>query len=367
MYSSNVVDANHDPFFDGIRLGFENVVGHYSIDGLKVGDDKETAQLQGGTELLLPLQVFQEADFTLNGHMTILPGGSDGDGLTLNGDLHFTDTTLGVSVDSDGSGLWLDDVTYDISMRDSALDVDERGVVLDSGLYVSTMDIGNVRVGEKKTGDSFGRVVVSTLEKNSLTYLRSGGAGDVCIGGSGASSSACESDGGRWEERGDEGVTIGINAQFVDKNSLTAEERALVDAIDPNADTKLGWYRSDAKVGIEAVGITTADDGLTVELAVDVAETIVKDVDQTDGLLKRVLLDGSGQEELVSDAELIAKLSSGYTNPVGFAVDTKVEFSQLKIGEINMTHHTGGSQPIYYGAQFENVSLRANITATPIR
>ncbi|GAA3922578.1 DUF6160 family protein [Litoribacillus peritrichatus] len=403
LYANNIVDANADPFFDGVRIGFEDVVGHYSIDGLRVGaegEDKNSLALQGGTELLLPLQIFQEADFTLNGNVTILPGSleveegtyipGEGEqnestystGLTINGDLHFTDTTFGISVDSDGSGLWLDDVTYDISMRNSTLNVDDRGVILDSGLYVSNMDIGNVRLGEKNTGESLGRVVISTLENNSLTYIRSGGAGGVCIGASGGQSS-CVNNGGRWEDRGDEGVTIGINAKFIDKDkvesdssdqTLTQAERHnagklldKINSIDPNADTKLGWYRSDGKVGIEAVGISTDDEGLTVELAVDVAETAVKGIDTNDGLLKRVLIDGGGQEVFVNDGDVEARLLAGYTNPLGFAVDTKVEFKQLNIDSINMNHHVGGAQPIFYGAQFENVSLRANITATPIR
>ncbi|GLQ32443.1 DUF6160 family protein [Litoribrevibacter albus] len=367
LYANNTVPSSEDPFFDGVRIGFEDVVAHYSIDGFKVGDDKNSATLQGGTELLLPLQVFQEADFTLNGHVTLLPGGADNDGLTFNSDLHLTDTTFGISVDEDRSGLWLDDVTYDIYMRDAKLDVTSDGLVFNRGWYASTMDIGNVRLGDKQSGDSLGRVVLSRLEHESTLSISSGGAGGVCIGGSGGDSTSCGVSGGRWEDRGDQGVTVAINSKFVDKDSLTADELAIVNGMDPNADTRIAWYRPDGKVGIEAVGISTNDKGLTVELGLDVAETVVKDVDQADGLLKRVLLDPTGQEELVADADLASKLASGYTNPVGFAVDTKIEFEQLNIDRINMNHHVGGAQPIFYGAQFENVSLRANITATPIR
>lgn len=374
LYANNIVDPSEDPFFDGLRIGFEDVVGHYSIDGFRVGDDKNSAELQGGTELLLPLKIFQEADFTLNGHMTVLPGGADNDGLTFNGDIHLTDSTFGISVDQDRSGLWLDDVTYDIYMRDAKLDVNQNGLVLNRGWFASTMDVGNVRFGDKNGGDSLGRIVLSRLERDSTLSISSGGAGGVCIGGTGATQAICEQvdpntqePGGRWEDRGDQGVTVTINSKFVDKDSLSADELEIVNGMDPNADTKLGWYRSDGKVGIEAVGISTDEDGLTVQLGLDVAETVVKDVDTTDGLLKRVLLDPTGHEELVADADLEAKLTSGYTNPVGFAVDTKVEFKQLNIDRINMNHHVGGAQPIFYGAQFENVSLRANITATPIR
>jgi hypothetical protein len=338
LYANNSVPTSEDPFFDGVRIGFENVVGHYSIDGFKVGDDKNSAQLQGGTELLLPLQIFQEADFTLNGHMTLLPGGKDNDGLTFNGDLHLTDTTFGISVDQDRSGLWLDDVTYDIHMRNATLDVDERGIVFNRGWYASTMDIGNVRLGGKHDGQSLGRIVLSRLEHDSTLSVSSGGAGQVCIGGNGGSQASCEGDGGRWEDRGDQGVTISLNSKFVDKDTLSSDDRAIVDAIDPEADTKLGWYRSDGKVGIEAVGISTDENGLNVELAIDVADTLVRD-----------------------------KVTGDTSMQTGFAVDTKVEFNQLNIDRINMAHHVGGAQPIFYGAHFENVSLRANITATPIR
>lgn len=402
VYADRVVPENVDPFFDGLRLGFENVVGHYSIDGMKVltaeqaiedlidrsdqsiddydvasqtHQNRENATLQGGTELLLPLKVFQEAGFTLNGHVTVLPGGKDGDGLTFNGDLHFTDTVLGVTVDADRSGIWLDDVNYDIHMRDAALDVDDQGIVFNKGLYVSKMDIGNVRFGDKETGDSLGRLVISRLEDDSTMFLRSGGAGGGCIGGTGMDSSSCGIDGGRWEDRGDQGVTVGLRSKFIRKDMLSADKAALVSAIDGTdqdptlkaADTSIAFYRPDGRVGIEAAGISTDENGLYIELGVDVAHTVVKDNDPADGVLKQVMLDTLGNEVYVPPADVEQRLLEGYENPVGFAVDTKVEFSQLNIDRINMIHHTGGEQPLYYGAQFENVSLRANITATPIR
>ena len=73
-------------FFDGLRIGFEDLKGGYQIDGLKVGkegDDMSQKSLQGGTELLLALGVFPAYDFNINGHITLGAGGKTGEGSPL--------------------------------------------------------------------------------------------------------------------------------------------------------------------------------------------------------------------------------------------------------------------------------------------
>ena len=52
-------------------------------------------------------------------------------------------------------------------------------------------------------------------EQGSTLSLSSGGAGALCVGGSGSNASACSASGGRWEDRGNEGLTAGLKNVFV--------------------------------------------------------------------------------------------------------------------------------------------------------
>src|SRR6218665_103393 len=70
---SDMTKGTYNGHFDGLRLGLNNVKGSYSFDGLRVGS--ATAPLQGGTELLVLMEIFPAYDFTLNGQLTLQPGG----------------------------------------------------------------------------------------------------------------------------------------------------------------------------------------------------------------------------------------------------------------------------------------------------
>lgn len=201
-------------FYDGLRIGFEDLEAGYRINGMRVGS--EDAPLQGGTELLLALGVYPAYEFRLDGHITLGAGGATGEGLTVNSDIHVLDgraAVIAAPYDEDSGeqpqkGLWLTDIAYDGHVRNMTIDVTDEGLALETEEAWSTMDIGNVRIGNNMDGDSLGRLKVQRFEQGSISSIKPGGAGDVCVGGSGASASACSATGGVWEMRGDEGVTI---------------------------------------------------------------------------------------------------------------------------------------------------------------
>src|SRR5690554_5744184 len=178
-------------FYDGLRVGFEGVKAGYRINGLKVGS--EDARLQGGTELLLALGFYPAYEFELDGHITLGAGGASGEGITINLDIRIRDgkaAIIAAPYDEGGGeisqkGLWLTEMSYDGHVRDMTLDVTEEGLAIGTGESWSTMDIGNVRVGTKDDGASMGRLVIQKYQAGSTALVKPGGAGDVCVGGSG--------------------------------------------------------------------------------------------------------------------------------------------------------------------------------------
>ncbi|NQD93459.1 hypothetical protein HP532_12455, partial [Pseudomonas sp. CrR25] len=149
--------GTYNGHFDGLRLGLDNVQGSYSFDGLRVG--RADAPLQGGTELLVLMEIFPAYDFTLNGQLTLQPGGSVGDGVRFNGDFYIRDGKAALTVDEQGKGLWLSGTRYDMHYRDGSVDVSQDGIELRKGSYWSTLDVSDVRWGDRTTGTSLGRLV----------------------------------------------------------------------------------------------------------------------------------------------------------------------------------------------------------------
>src|SRR5690606_25421070 len=178
-------------FYDGLRIGFEGLEAGYRINGMRVGSDD--APLQGGTELLLALGIYPAYDFTLDGHMTLGAGGASGEGLTINSDIHIRDGRAAVIAapydegngEQPQKGLWLTDMTYDGHVRNMTLDVTDEGLALATEESRSTMDIGNVRIGNGVGGESLGRLKIQRFEQGSTTLIKPGGAGNVCVGGAG--------------------------------------------------------------------------------------------------------------------------------------------------------------------------------------
>lgn len=379
---------NGTRFYDGLRIGFEGVEAGYRLNGLRVGDDD--APLQGGTELLLALGVYPAYEFTLDGHVTLGAGGASGDGITINSDVRVRNgrAALIAGPYDDGrgeipqKGLWLTDMHLDSHIRDMTVDVADEGLVMATGESWSTMDVGNLKVGDKTYGASFGRFVVQKYETGSSMMIVPGGAGDVCAGGAGSTAGACSASGGIWQRRGEEGITVKMKqvyARAVDdtrKNSFAWETNRQLDSdgrplngtgtrlvLDDIHTSDGGDFNHD--------GVDDNSFGVRTDLSVDVYQTkVVKKTAGPDSLG----VSGARGDEKIMDASAAA----GYryesapsdadlkNRPLGFAVRAQTRFKELSINNINLVHPDGGAQTVVYGVKMQNFDIKANLTATPI-
>lgn len=379
---------NGTRFYDGLRIGFEGLEAGYRINGLRVGSDD--APLQGGTELLLALGFYPAYEFELDGHITLGAGGASGEGLTINSDIQIRDGKAAVIAapydEGNGEiaqkGLWLTEMTYDGHVRDMTLDVTEEGLAIGTGESWSNMDIGNVRVGTKDHGASMGRLRIQKYQTGSTALVKPGGAGDICVGGSGSSEGACLAAGGQWETRGSEGVTIDMvqvlaRAEGDDKkNALMWESNRAVDSQGRpinNTGMKLlvnDIYTSDGG-DFDGDGVEDNRFGIRTDLSVDVYQTRV--TKKEDGPDAQGVVGSRGDEKIMSPGSAagyryVANPGPGdvANRPLGFAVKADTRFKELSINNIDLIHPVGGSQTVVYGAKFQNVDIRANLTATPI-
>lgn len=371
-------------FYDGLRIGFEGVNGGYRLNGLRVGDDD--APLQGGTELLLALGVFPAYDFEIDGQITLGAGGASGEGLTINSDVQITNgrAALILSPYDEGAGeipqkgLWATELNYDAHVRDMTVDVTADGLAIIKGEAWGTMDIGNLRIGDKTSGNSFGRFVVQNYEKGSAMTIAPGGAGNVCVGGSGADASACAASGGLWEMRGDEGVTISMKQIFARAISDTKRNAFIWETNRTDGENGTGTqlvlndiYTSDG-VDLDGDGVEDNSFGVQTDLSVDIYQTKV--VKKGDGADANGVVGNRGDEKIMD-----ASQPAGYRyvasptadelsdRPLGFAVQARSRFKELSVNNIDLVHPTGGAATAVYGVKLQNVDIRANLTATPIQ
>jgi len=128
---------NGTQFYEGLRMGFEDVSGGYRMDGLRVGKGKseaESAEVQGGVELLGALGMYRSFEFgSLDGHYTFGPGGSDGEGITINSHIVIQDGRIGALTEEFGQGIWADDLEFEAHIRDMTVDVTAEGLSLIQG------------------------------------------------------------------------------------------------------------------------------------------------------------------------------------------------------------------------------------------
>ncbi|MFP6850856.1 MAG: DUF6160 family protein [Pseudomonas sp.] len=349
--NSDMNSGGYNGHFDGLRLGLKNVVGSYSFDGLRVGT--ADAPLQGGTELLVLMEIFPAYDFTLNGQITLRPGGAVGDGLRYNADFYISEANAAITVDENGRGLWLSGSSYDMHYRDGSLDISNNGIELRKGTYWSKLDVSDVRWGDRLTGSSIGRLVLKRYEQGSTLALSSGGAGALCVGGSGSTSGACASNGGRWEDRGNEGLSVKLKNVFVHDESGN-----------PAHTVSTNEKRNQLIIETERVN---GVNGTGSQLVVDNFSTSDGDPNNpnanTYGFNADLSLD-------VAPTKVCTKTASGCTaispDPLGFAVSGRVHFKEVNIDRIQHVHPDGGAVTSMYGVKLQNADIRANLTATPI-
>jgi hypothetical protein len=306
------------------------------------------------------MEIFPAYDFTLNGQLTLQPGGSVGDGVRYNADFYITEAKAAITVDETGKGLWLSGTTYDMHYRDGSLDISNGGVELRKGTYWSKLDVADVRWGDRNTGTSLGRLVLKRYEQGSTLALSSGGAGALCVGGSGATASACSAAGGRWEDRGNEGVSVKLKNVFVRDGSIeTASNGVATDEkrnqlIWETNRTVDGNGKSINGTGSQLVldNFSTSDGnptnpsantyGFNADLNLDVAPTKVK-----------VKTGPNAGTQVTPD-------------PLGFAVNGRVHFKEVNVDRLQNVHPVGGAVTAIYGIKAQNADIRANLTATPI-
>ncbi|WP_165666391.1 DUF6160 family protein [Metapseudomonas otitidis] len=349
---SDMSKGNYNGHFDGLRLGLNNLKGSYSFDGLRVGS--ANAPLQGGTELLVLMEIFPAYDFTLNGQITLKPGGLVGDGIGYNADFVVSDARAAITVDETGKGLWLSGTRYDMHFRDGTVDVTHNGVELRKGTYWSNLDVSDLRWGDRATGASLGRLVLKRYEQGSTLALSSGGAGALCVGGSGSTASACSASGGRWEDRGNEGVSVKLKNVFVRDTTIDSSVNGVAtdekrNQIILETDRVNGVNGSGAQLVVDNFHTSDGDPkdpnantyGFNADLNLDVAPT------------KVCTKNGSSCTPVTPD-------------PLGFAVNGRVHFKEVDIDRVQHVHPTGGAVTSMYGVKLQNADIRANLTATPI-
>jgi hypothetical protein len=349
---SDMSRGDYNGHFDGLRLGLRNVTGSYSFDGLRVGSS--TAPLQGGTELLVLMEIFPAYDFVLNGQLTLLPGGADGDGVHYNADFYMTEARAAVTVDETGKGLWLSGTSYEMHFRDGSVDVSNNGVELRKGTYWSKLDVADVRWGDRATGTSLGRLVLKRFEQGSTLAISSGGAGALCVGGSGANAGACVASGGRWEDRGNEGVSVKLKNVYVRDGGIETASNGVATDEKRNQiiweTNRSGGNGTGSQLVVDNFHTSDGNPndpnantyGFNADLNLDVAPTKVR------------IKSGPNAGSYVSP------------DPLGFAVNGRIHFKEVSIDRVQHVHPTGGAATAMYGVKLQNADIRANLTATPI-
>ena len=370
-------------FYDGLRLGFEDVAFGYSIEGYRVArstgnpEDLKNQQLQGAHSVA-GLGIAPAMEGTLNGHLTLAPGGNDGqEGVTVNSDIYVTNGSMANFIQGDGSGngIWLSGLNYDVHLRDMKLDVTSEGLSIYEGESWSKMDVTDFRVGDKETGASFGRLILESYTDGSESVISAGGAGTVCVGGAGPDAAACTAAGGRWEDRGDQGLTIATKRHF--KNKIENEGKRNRITWETN---RVGQGAVSNGTGVQLVfdNFTTNDgDGLTdtygfrADYNIDIASTRV--LKKSDGADSNGVVGNRGDEKIMNADGTYYYVAPGSVTasqianrPVGIAVRTRTHFNELDFERVNLSHPTGGDSTLLYGLKLQNFDITTDITATPI-
>ncbi len=385
-------NINGVDYYDGLRLGFEDFAFGYQIEGLRAAEstgdieDLKSAQLQSAqrnqamADLSMGFGGAPSFEGVLDGHITLGPGGNIGqEGMTINADVAVSDGLMAAYKESDGSGkgLWLSGLNYDVHLRDMLLDVTQDGLQIYEGESWSRMDVTDFRVGDQASGSSFGRLIMERYEVGSEHTVSAGGAGAVCIGGAGANATDCGLDGGRWEDRGVQGITIASKRHF--QQSIEAEgkrNRFTWETARSGEGTSSPVNDSGMKLVFD--NFTTNDGegladtyGFRTDLNVDVAGAhVVKKQDGADsngvtgnkGDIK--VMNADGTYRYVAPGAMTAQ--DWDDRPVGLAMRTRTHFKELDFERVNLSHPTGGDSTLLYGLKFQNFDVTTDIIATPL-
>lgn len=377
-------------FYDGLRVGFENVDFGYRTEGYRIGrtsgdgsslasEDVSTSYaIPGVSGALVGLGLYPELEGRLNGHITLGPGGRFGDeGITINADISLSEGLMATYKETDGDGFWLAGLDMDKHLRDMQLDVTDEGLRIYETESWSRMDVTNFRIGDKVAGASFGRMMLETYEQGSERTISSGGAGAICVGGIGVDQASCAADSGRWEDRGPQGLTIASTRFF--KNSVEIEGKR----------NRFTWETGRDGEGTDAAvndsGIKLVFDNFTTNDGYGLADTFgiqtVQNLDITSAYVvkKSTGLDGKGVSGNKGDIKVVnpdgsyryvapADMTAGDWDalPVGLAMRTRTQFKELDFGSVDLVHSSGASDTLLHGLKLQNFDVTSDITMTPL-
>jgi len=379
-------------FYDGLRVGFEDLAFGYRVEGYRVAestgnnDDLKAQDLQAAQSIgglsggLTGLGGHPSLEGTLDGHITLGPGGRVGqEGITINADLAVTNGLMGKFIQADGSGagVWLSGLNYDVHLRDMMLDVTSEGLSIYEGESWSKMDVTDFRIGDKDTGASFGRLILESYTVGSESVVSAGGAGTVCVGGSGVDSVSCAADGGRWEDRGDQGLTIKTTQYFKEKIDSEGKRNRITWETNRTGEGTAAPV-NDSGLQLVFDNFTTNDGmgladtyGFRSDYNIDVARTKV--LKKSDGADVNGVIGNKGDEKVMnSDGTYKYVAPSAMTaadiasRPVGIAVRTETHFKELDFESVNLVHSSGTESTLLYGLKMQNFNITTDITATPL-
>ena len=379
-------------FYDGLRVGFEDFAFGYQIEGLRAAkntgdiDDLKAQETQAAQSVpglsggLFGLSGAPSLKGVLNGHITLGPGGNVGsEGITINSDLALTEGSMATYLEGDGSGrgLWLSGLNYDVHLRDMMLDVTEDGLRIYESESWSRMDVTDFKVGDVASGSSFGRLIFETYEAGSISTISAGGAGQVCIGSVGVDEASCGTGGGRWEDRGSQGVTISTQRHFQDSIELEGKRNRFTWETGRSGEGTASPVNGS---GMQLVfdNFTTNDgDGLTdsyglrTDYNIDVAQTYV--VKKSTGSDKNSIVGNKGDVKVMNADGSYRYVAPGDLTPadlsslpVGVALRTRTHFKELDFESVKLVHPTGGESTLLYGLKMQNFDITTDITATPL-
>lgn len=376
-------------FYDGLRIGFEDLDIAYRSEGFRFGRTADGSTLNneelsasyaipGVSGSLFGLGLYPELEGRLNGHITLGPGGRFGDeGITINADIELRDGLMATYKQTDGKGFWLAGLDMDRHLRDMLLDVTEDGLSIYETETWSRMDVTDFRIGDKVSGASFGRMVLETYELGSERTFSAGGAGAVCVGGTGADSGSCQSDGGRWEDRGEQGLTIASKRFFKESVEAEGKRNRFTWETGRNGEGTAGVV-NDSGIKLVFDNFTTNDGdgvndtfGIQTEQNLDIASAyVVKKETGADsngvvgnrGDIK--VVNGDGTYRYVNPADMTA---TDWDNlPVAMALRTRTQFKELDFGSVDLVHPTGGGATLLHGLKLQNFDVTSDITMTPM-
>jgi hypothetical protein len=382
-------DINGVTYYDGLRVGFEDLAFGYRTEGLRIGEDSgnsndlKNKSLQANTSVnafsgISGLGGNPSLEGVLNGQITLGPGGNQGvEGISINADVSVKDGVMAKYLQSDGAGLWLSGLNYDVHLRDMKLDVTSEGLSIYEGESWSKLDVTDFKIGDKSTGASFGRLILESYEVASETVVSAGGAGQVCIGGVGANLSACQADNGRWDDRGVQGITVAAKRHFKEKIEAEGKRNRFAWEV---ARTGEGTSGVSNNTGLQLIfdNYTTNDgDGLTDSFGIqtvqsfDVARAPV--VKKSTGLDSNGVFGYKGEEKIMKPdgtyeykSPAILTPADIANRPIGIAFRNETQFKELDIERVRLSHPTGGESTLLYGLKMQNFNLTTDITATPM-